>query len=810
MRSGITRRWLRGSLLITVLLVLLVEVMFLYSATRSYYNGVQQTMYRRFSSITGQLKMYTGETSQKTAASRSVALRRMVEQFSDKDKYEFMLLDSYGGVIASSSGTDAEGIVTRTDFEQAQDAVDGQGIAIYRTQSGEMVMAACCLVPYAAEDVAAMRLVTSLTLVEEQLKRTVVVALIMGAAVLAFTIMSGLYFVRSIVVPLGQVERTAAGIARGELDVRLPVTGDERDEVDRLRGTINRMAEGLEETEKMKNEFISSVSHELRTPLTSIRGWVETLRTLDDPSDENYRKGLEIINNETARLYNMVEELLDFSRLQNGRLKMTCRPLDLVAELTDAVLFCEARIQREGLVLVYNEPEEMIPVYADPDRLRQVFINILDNAIKYSAPGGRITVKLWAGEYKAFIEFIDQGRGIPPEDLENVKTKFYKGSNSVRGSGIGLALVDSIMTALDGTMDIKSTLGRGTVVTLGLPLYKNKILSHLCGKIEAKNLTGEIHFMNHEPKKECFKTSVGGQALMEGIMMRGPEHICCAVRKPDGTIETKIEDTPKHGIWAKIPLVRGAISMIESLITGYRYMMYSAQVSMGDEYDAEEEESAFEKWVGDHLGKKAEGILMAGAALVGGLFAILLFTVLPTVLVGGLGEVVTLTRWPRVILEALLKVAIFLSYMVAISKMKEIHRVFEYHGAEHKTIACYEAGDELTVENVRKYTRFHPRCGTSFLILVVIVSVFLYSVLPWSSTSLRVLFKLLLLPVVMGISYELLKWCGRSDNIATRIIRQPGLWVQRLTVFEPDDSMIEVAIAAVTPVLPEDPEDGRW
>ena len=171
MRSGITRRWLRGSLLITVLLVLLVEVMFLYSATRSYYNGVQQTMYRRFSSITGQLKMYTGETSQKTAASRSVALRRMVEQFSDKDKYEFMLLDSYGGVIASSSGTDAEGIVTRTDFEQAQDAVDGQGIAIYRTQSGEMVMAACCLVPYAAEDVAAMRLVTSLTLVEEQLKR---------------------------------------------------------------------------------------------------------------------------------------------------------------------------------------------------------------------------------------------------------------------------------------------------------------------------------------------------------------------------------------------------------------------------------------------------------------------------------------------------------------------------------------------------------------------------------------------------------------------------------------------------------------
>ena len=242
--------------------------------------------------------------------------------------------------------------------------------------------------------------------------------------------------------------------------------------MDRLRGSINRMARGLAETEKMKNEFISSVSHELRTPLTSIRGWVETLESLDDPGDDNYRKGLEIIHSETGRLYHMVEELLDFSRLQNGGIHMECRPLDLVAELTDALLFCEPRMHQEGLELHYTEPEEMIPVYADPDRLRQVFINVLDNAVKYSAPGGRITVKLWAGEYKAFIEIIDQGRGIPPEDLGNVKAKFFKGRNAVRGSGIGLALVDSIMTALDGTLDIRSTLGHGTVVTLGLPLYK--------------------------------------------------------------------------------------------------------------------------------------------------------------------------------------------------------------------------------------------------------------------------------------------------------------------------------------------------
>ena len=316
--------------------------------------------------------------------------------------------------------------------------------------------------------------------------------------------------------------------------------------------------------------------------------------------------------------------------------------------------------------------------------------------------------------------------------------------------------------------------------------------------------------MNHEPKKECFKTSVGGQALMEGIMMRGPKQICCAVRKPDGTIETKIEDTPKHGIWAKIPIVRGAISMIESLITGYRYMMYSAQVSMGDEYDAEEEESAFEKWVGEHLGKKAEDILMAGAALVGGLFAILLFTVLPTVLVGGLGKVVVLTRWPKVILEALLKVAIFLTYMVAISKMKEIHRVFEYHGAEHKTIACYEAGDELTVENVRKYTRFHPRCGTSFIFLVVLLSIIIGMFLPWKNLWARFGLQLLMLIPETSIGYELIKLAGRYDNIFTRIISAPGIWLQHITTCEPDDPQIEVAIAALKPCIPENKEDDKW
>ena len=318
----------------------------------------------------------------------------------------------------------------------------------------------------------------------------------------------------------------------------------------------------------------------------------------------------------------------------------------------------------------------------------------------------------------------------------------------------------------------------------------------------------------NQPKKERFKTSVGGQALMEGIMMRGPKQMCCAVRKPDGTIETKLDPTPTHGVWTKIPLVRGAIAMIESMIVGYRYMMYSAQVSMGDDYDPAEEETAFEKWVGEHLGEKAENALMTVAAVLGGLLAILLFTVLPTFLVGGVNRLLPLGRWGKVVLEAVLKVAIFLSYMVGISKMKEIHRVFEYHGAEHKTIACYEAGDPLTVENVRKYTRFHPRCGTSFLFVVIVVSILcssiVFSYVNWQNLWVRVGMHLLLLIPVVGVTYEFNRFVGRHDNAVTRILSAPGMWLQNFTTNEPDDSMLEVAIRALELVIPEEKGKDAW
>lgn len=467
--NSITQRWLRGSLLITLLVILLAEGIFLYAGRSSYYNGARQTMLNRFSSITGQLKMYTAASSADPAEARRQALHRMVEQFDDKDKFEFQLLDANGEVLTSSTGFAAAGDAAGADLAAALESTDGVGSAVYTTGENERVMAVTSLVPYPAGEVTAMRMITSLALIDETLARQRTASLWVAVVVLGLTIWSGLFFVRSIVKPLGRVEAAATAIARGDLDARLP-DSPRKDEIGRLCGTINQMAEDLSKTERMKNEFISSVSHELRTPLTSIRGWVETIAQIRDPEDENYRKGLAIIGAETERLYAMVEELLDFSRMQSG-IRMDCQALDLVAELTDAALFVEARIRQEGLRLVYEEPELPLPVWADAGRLRQVFVNLLDNAIKYSSPGGAITLDLLQDGENAYVLVQDEGRGIAPDDLENVKLKFFKGKGAVRGSGIGLAVVDEIVAALDGSVDIASTLGKGTTVTVRLPLY---------------------------------------------------------------------------------------------------------------------------------------------------------------------------------------------------------------------------------------------------------------------------------------------------------------------------------------------------
>ncbi|MBR2806495.1 MAG: DUF1385 domain-containing protein [Oscillospiraceae bacterium] len=301
-------------------------------------------------------------------------------------------------------------------------------------------------------------------------------------------------------------------------------------------------------------------------------------------------------------------------------------------------------------------------------------------------------------------------------------------------------------------------------------------------------------------RNELFKTSIGGQALIEGVMMRGPEKTAMAVRVKDGSIV--VEEGPSEKVkLAKVPLVRGVMSMITSLKIGYKYMMRSSELAMEDI-----EDDKLSLYLKEKFGDKVENAISTVIYIIAVFLALGLFVVIPTFITGLIGKLVTLGRM-RAVIEGILKMTMFLMYLYLISRLEDIRRVFQYHGAEHKTISCYEAGDEITVENIKKHTRFHPRCGTSFLFIVIAVSILVSSLITTESTLARVGLKLLLLPVVMGISYEIIKYSGSHDNWLSRALAAPGLWVQRLTTREPDDDQIEVAMTSFLRVLPEDGSD---
>ena len=314
------------------------------------------------------------------------------------------------------------------------------------------------------------------------------------------------------------------------------------------------------------------------------------------------------------------------------------------------------------------------------------------------------------------------------------------------------------------------------------------------------------------------KTSIGGQAIIEGVMMRGPHKTAMAVRKSDGEIiiETNDNGTKKpKKIWT-LPIIRGCVNFVESLIIGMKALMFSAdQIDIEDE---EETESKFDKWLEDKFGDKIKDIVIYFSIALSLVLSIAMFIMLPTVITRGIEWILkstplaaaAATKLFTSITEGIIKLAIFIGYLALVSQMKDIKRVFEYHGAEHKTIACYEHGEELTVENIKKHSRFHPRCGTSFLLFVMIVSIILFAVLPKTGVFLRMLMRLLLLPAVAGISYEIIKWAGRSDNKVVQLLSKPGLWLQRLTTREPDASQIEVAIKSMEAVIPQNSEDDKW
>ena len=297
-----------------------------------------------------------------------------------------------------------------------------------------------------------------------------------------------------------------------------------------------------------------------------------------------------------------------------------------------------------------------------------------------------------------------------------------------------------------------------------------------------------------------FKTSIGGQAVMGGISMKGPELTCLALRMPDGTIKKEITKSEKNPV-SKIPVARGVAAIIIAFKNGYEQLMKSADAIVADV-----EEDAFDRMLKKVFGEKSDNVIEYVAAALAACLSVGLFVVLPTVITGLISLVIPLGVF-KALIEGIIKICIFLGYIYLSSRMKEIQEVFKYHGAEHKTIFCYEDGAELTVENVRKYGRFHPRCGTSYMFIVILISILVFTFVPWTSTWLRVVYKILSLPLIMGVSYECLKYAGKHDNKLAVIMRTPGLLVQRLTVFEPDDDMIEVAIAAMKEVIPENPEE---
>ena len=311
-------------------------------------------------------------------------------------------------------------------------------------------------------------------------------------------------------------------------------------------------------------------------------------------------------------------------------------------------------------------------------------------------------------------------------------------------------------------------------------------------------------------EKSCLhRTSIGGQAIMEGVMMRGPEKTILAVRNPQGEIVVEpIADDARFKKIKKIPIVRGVFNFISSLTTGFKAINRSTEIALTEE---EQQPDKFDQWLLDHFGEKGTKVVLGVTLVLGVALALGLFIFLPYLIGRGIEIAFSWDsgRWLSLI-EGVARILIFLCYLAAVRNMKEIKRLFAYHGAEHKTIHCYEHGEELTVENVRRYTTLHKRCGTNFLFIVMLIAILIFSFINVDNGILRLVLRLALLPVVAGLSYEVIKFAGRFDNWFTTLISYPGLMLQKLTTAEPDDGMLEVAITSLTAVIPENKEEDTW
>ena len=461
---GIRRRWLLNSVSVVALIIVLAVGAFTASLVNYYYRDTADDLEKEAASTANGFRLYT-RSDYRTAAQQTV------NSYEEKGRLELQFLDTGGAVLYSGNDLTAGSMPSTPEIQRAMESRSAASWQGRDPSTGERILAASSPVIYQGETVGVIRYVTSLSDIDRQFVLSMVIIVTIALAIFSMVYFSNLYFVRSIVEPLAAITEIARVIADGSYGVQIEKRYD--DEIGELTDAINDMSLKIRQSEKTQSEFISSVSHELRTPLTAINGWAETIQSgeLKDPAD--VRKGLDIILSEARRLTNMVEELLEFSRIEDGRFTLSVEPLDPKAELEDAVYTYREFFRREGIELTYQDcPEEMIPIAGDPERLRQVFCNLLDNAAKHGGSGKRIDVSLQTAGEEAVIRIRDYGPGVPPAELPLIKNKFYKGSSKARGSGIGLAVCEEIVTRHEGKLEVGNAEGGGFVVTIRLPIER--------------------------------------------------------------------------------------------------------------------------------------------------------------------------------------------------------------------------------------------------------------------------------------------------------------------------------------------------
>lgn len=466
-KSGITVRWLLTTILVIALILICISAAIVFMLRDYYYDTVENKLQSLGQS--GVVADYFSSYLDSSDDAFSSRAQEYVDNYHEFNIAELWVINRNGEVIVTSTGFISEE-EKYPDYSDALSSVSGRALWTGNMSTGEKVMAISVLLPKTnGMSNGAVRYIISLDLVDHQVAKIMVIVSIICIFALLLVVLSGLFFIRSIVSPVKKLTAVARSIAAGNYSQKIEIDSHRDDELAELVESINYMADEIDKSDKIKNDFISTVSHELRTPLTAIKGWTETLLCINESQDETINSGLRVIQNETERLYSLVEDLLDFSRMQSGRMTLHLQKIDIIAELDDAVYVLKDRATREGKEIFYSSPDYPAPVNADPDRIKQVFVNIIDNAIKYTPSGGRISIVAMIGSSDITIRVADTGCGISAEDLPRVKEKFYKANFSTKGSGIGLAVCDEIITLHKGSLEITSVLGEGTEVCITIP-----------------------------------------------------------------------------------------------------------------------------------------------------------------------------------------------------------------------------------------------------------------------------------------------------------------------------------------------------